>query len=124
MKLHWMSGLVIVFLMAACSGSDEPARLPNNGASILIVSPASSSVHPAGREIEVVVAVENFELGGEANKHWHIYVDGDNWGMIFGEQTNHMLFGLTPGEHEISVYLADAEHVEYEEGDSILVTVE
>ena len=44
--------------------------------------------------------------------------------MIFGEQTSHNLFGLTPGEHEVSVYLANNEHVEYADGDMILLTVE
>ena len=114
----------MVLLLAACSGVDEPPRLPNEGASILIVSPASSSVHPPDREIEVVVSVDGIQLGGEANQHWHIYVDGESWGMIFGEETSHNLFGMLPGEHVVSVYLANAEHVEYEEGDSIRLVVE
>ncbi|KAA3642962.1 MAG: hypothetical protein DWQ07_20785 [Chloroflexi bacterium] len=124
MKIRWLLGLILIFFLAACGGSGEPERLPNNSASILIVSPASSSVHPEGREIEVVVAVDNFELGGGTNNHWHIYVDGENWGMIFGEETSHMLFGVPLGEHEVSVYLANNEHVEYEEGDSILINIE
>ena len=125
MKLRLVFISLVILVLAACSNSDEPARLPNeNGASILIVSPASSSVHPEGRAIELVVAVENFALGGEANNHWHIYLDGENWGMIFGEQTSYELFGVTPGEHEISVYLANNEHVEYADGDTILLTVE
>ena len=124
MKVRWFFGLLFVLLLTACGGSDEPERLSNDGASILIVSPASSSVHPAGREIEIVISAENFELGGEANNHWHIYVDGESWGMIFGGETSHKLFGVAPGEHEVSVYLANAEHVEYEEGDSIRLVVE
>ena len=125
MKLRLLFISITILVLTACSSTDEPARLPNEGgASILIVSPASSSVHPEGREIEVVVAVENFELGDEANNHWHIFVDGENWGMIFGEETSHNLFGLTPGEYEISVYLANNEHLEYADGDSILLTVE
>lgn len=97
-------------------------RVPNNGASIHILSPADGATFNAGDEVTVEVKVENFTLG-EGN-HWHVYVDGSSWGMVMGENTDDTLRGLEPGEHEISVYLSIDTHEELEDGDAITIVVE
>lgn len=97
-------------------------RVPNEGASIHIVSPESDAVAANG-EVEVIVEVEDFELGTD-DSHWHVYVDGESYGMVMGGDTSHVVRGIEPGEHELAVYLAYGTHEELEEGDTIMVTVE
>lgn len=139
--------LVLLFsllTMAACSGGaatqetdthDEAAhddgheheggseRIANpNGAAVSIIAPADGSTFSAANEVLVQVGVENFDLTAEGN-HWHVYVDGSSWGMASGGNTDQSLRGLTPGTHEISVYIAGGDHIEFQQGDSIVITV-
>ena len=102
--------------------SDERIANPD-GASITILSPADEATFAEGEEIIVEVQVDNFELG-ENDNHWHVYVDGSSWGMVMGGNTSQALNGVDAGEHLIEVYLAGGDHIEFEEGDSIHVTVE
>jgi ABC-type Zn2+ transport system substrate-binding protein/surface adhesin len=103
---------------------EEHGRLPNeNGAAIHIIAPADGDVFQSGDQIIVEVEMENFDTSQEGY-HWHVYVNGSSWGMIVGGNTDAPLTGVEPGEHEISVYLGLPSHEEYEDGDSIHVTVE
>jgi hypothetical protein len=102
--------------------AEAHGRVPNNGAAIHILSPADGATFNAGDEVTVAVEVENFTLG-EGN-HWHIYVDGSSWGMVMGENTDDIVRGLEPGEHEISVYLSIETHEELEDGDAVTIMVE
>lgn len=98
-------------------------RIPNpGGASIRIISPADGDEFAEGEQIIVAVEVENFTLGEDGN-HWHVYVDGTSFGMVVGGNTDQPLSGVEPGEHEISVHLAGGDHIEFIEGDSIIVVV-
>jgi hypothetical protein len=133
-----------LFLFAACSGSetentneehseeeehgehehDTNERIANpDGAAITILSPADGATFAEGDEVLVEVEVENFALG-EDGKHWHIYVDGTSWGMVMGENTSEALRGLEAGTHEIETFIAGGDHIEFEDGDSITITVE
>lgn len=104
--------------------SEPHLRIPNeNGAGIHIISPADGDVFAHGDQIIVEVETENFDLSQEGY-HWHVYVDGKSWGMVMGGNTDQPLTGVEPGEHEIAVYLSIPTHEEYEEGDTIQVTVE
>ncbi len=96
-------------------------RVPNNGATISIISPAAGATFAEGDEIVVEVEVANFELAGGA--HWHVYVDDSSWGMVMDGHLDHVLRGLEAGEHEIAVFLAGADHIQLEEGDSTHITV-
>lgn len=99
-------------------------RIPNpDGAAITILSPDDGATFAVGEEILVEVQVDNFVLGEDDN-HWHVYVDGSSWGMVMGGNTSQSLNGVEAGEHEIEVYLAGGDHIEFEEGGSIHVTVE
>lgn len=99
-------------------------RIPNEGgAAISIVAPEDGSTFPFGEQIIVEVAFENFDLS-ETGNHWHVYVDGDSWGMVMGGNTEQVLTGVAPGEHEIAVYLSIESHEEYEDGDEIHIVVE
>lgn len=103
---------------------DGISRIPNqDGATIAILGPEDGSTHTFGDQIIVEVAVENFELDNEGS-HWHIYIDGSSWGMVMGKNTEQALTGIEPGEHEIAAYLAIGTHEEFEDGDSIMITVE
>lgn len=98
-------------------------RIPNpGGAAIRITSPADGDEFAEGSQIIVDVEVDNFSLG-EDGSHWHVYVDGTSFGMVVGGNTDQPLNGVDPGEHEVSVYLANGDHEEFEEGDSITVVV-
>jgi len=98
-------------------------RIPNpGGAAIRIISPADGDEFAEGDQIIVDVEVGNFTLGEDGN-HWHVYVDGTSFGMVVGGNTDQALSGVEPGEHEISVHLANGDHEEFIEGDSIVVIV-
>lgn len=99
-------------------------RIPNpDGAGITILSPADGATFAEGDEVIVEIQVDNFALGEDGN-HWHVYVDGSSWGMVMGGNTSESLRGIEPGEHEIAVYIAGGDHIEFEEGDAIHITVE
>ncbi|MFZ0545766.1 MAG: hypothetical protein WAM60_10035 [Candidatus Promineifilaceae bacterium] len=99
-------------------------RIPNpGGAAISIISPDDGATFAQGDEVVVEVQVDNFDLGADGS-HWHVYVDGTSWGMITGGNTSESLRGIEPGDHEIAVYLAGGDHIEFEQGDSIMITVE
>ena len=103
---------------------DGVSRIPNqDGATISIVGPEDGSTFAHGEQIIVEVAVENFALDNDGS-HWHIYIDGSSWGMVMGQNTEQALTGIEPGEHEIAAYLAIGTHEEFEDGDSIMITVE
>lgn len=104
--------------------SEPHGRIPNeNGAAIRIVSPADGDTFQHGDQIVVEVETENFDLSQEGY-HWHVFVDGNSWGMIMGGSASHVLNGVEPGEHEISAYLSIPTHEEYEDGDAVTITVE
>lgn len=104
--------------------SEPHGRIPNeNGAVIHIVTPADGDVFQHGDQIIVEVETENFDLSQEGY-HWHVFVNDASWGMIMGGSANYALNGVEPGEHEISVYLSIPTHEEYEDGDSVTITVE
>jgi hypothetical protein len=99
-------------------------RIPNpDGAAITLLAPEDGATFAEGDEVIVEVQVENFALGEDDN-HWHVYVDGTSWGMVMGGNTNESLRGLEAGEHEIEVYIAGGDHIEFEDGDAIHITVE
>lgn len=100
----------------------QEARIPNDGAAIRIISPEDGTAIKEGDDLVIVVETENFTLG-EDGSHWHIYVDGQSYGMIVGGDLDHVLRGLDPGQHEISTYLSIGTHEELEEGATITVTV-
>lgn len=104
--------------------SEPHTRIPNeNGAAIRIVSPADGDTFHHGDQIVVEVQTDNFDLTQEGY-HWHVYVDGNSWGMIMGGSASYVLNGVAPGEHEISAYLSIPTHEEYEDGDAVSITVE
>jgi len=102
---------------------DHANHVPNNGAVIRIISPADGSTFANGEEITIEVQVENFNLGENGN-HWHVYIDGEPRNMVMGNDTDDIIRGLDPGEHELGVFLANGDHFNLEEGDSIHVTVQ
>ncbi len=104
--------------------ADEPSRIPNeNGANISITSPEDGTTFNVLDQVIVEVDVKNFALG-ENDNHWHVYVDGVSFGMVMGSNTDQALAGLEPGEHEVSAYLSLGTHEEYEDGDSVTITIE
>lgn len=98
-------------------------RIPNEGASIRILSPEDDTPFSEGDEVLVEVEVDQFALG-ENGSHWHVYVDGTSWGMVEGGRTSEALRGLEPGERKIEVFLAGGDHIELEDGDSITISIE
>ena len=51
------------------------------------------------REIkEPKIDTENFELGVDDN-HWHVYVNGESFGMVMGTNTDQVIRNL--GQHEL-----------------------
>lgn len=104
-------------------GSHVEERIPNDGAVIRIVSPADGATFAQGDEVVVEVETDNFVLGEEGN-HWEVYVNDTSWGSVEGGNTDEVLRGLEPGEHEISVFLSLGSHEQLQEGDRITITVE
>jgi hypothetical protein len=99
----------------------EAGRIANEGAVVRIVSPPDGGIFDEGEEVVVQIEVENFELG---EGHWHVYVDGSSWGMVTGGNTDEVLRGLAPGQHDIEVHLATGDHLELEQGDRVTIVVQ
>lgn len=68
----------------------------------------------------MTIETVNFSIGEEGN-HWHIYLDG-NPIMVMGG-TTFVLQNLSPGHHEIKVYLSLETHEDLEQGDSVMIMV-
>ena len=103
--------------------NEDGERIPNDGATIHILSPADDSTFSEGDEIPIAVEVTDFLLDDEGS-HWHVYIDGTSWGMVLGGRTEEALRGVESGQHKIEVYLAGGDHIELADGDSITITVE
>ena len=98
-------------------------RIPNEGDTIIhIVAPADRDTISHDQDFRVEVDVENFVLGEDGN-HWHISVDDSFWGAVEGGDTDEVLRGIAPGEHEISVFLGNGDREEFKDGDSIHITI-
>jgi hypothetical protein len=102
---------------------EEGSRIPNDGATIHIVDPVDGSAFSVDDDIVIEVEVLGFDLAVEGN-HWHVYVDGISYGMVTGGDTDKVLRGLEPGERLVEVYIAGGDHIEFEDGDKITITVE
>jgi len=103
--------------------SEMHDRIPNeNGAAVHIIAPADGDTFTYGDQVIVEIETENFDITQEGY-HWHVYVDGKSWGMVMGGNTDQPLNGMEPGEHEISVFLSIPTHEEYQDGDSVTITV-
>jgi len=102
---------------------EEGSRIPNDGATIHIVDPIDGSAFSVGDDIVIEVEVLGFDLAIEGN-HWHVYVDGTSYGMVTGGDTDKVLRGLEAGEHLVEVYIAGSDHIEFEDGDVITISVE
>lgn len=100
----------------------EDMPVPNNGALIEIISPADGATFSSSDNIVVEIAVTNFALGEDGN-HWHVAVDDATYGMITGVAHDTVLRGLEPGEHTISVVLANGKHQNLEGGDAITIEI-
>lgn len=96
--------------------------LPNDGRVIEIVAPLDGATFKSGDSIALEIRTENFDINAEGN-HWHILLDGNEIGMIHGDN-NQALRGLEAGTHEIRVTMANEAHQEYQDGDSIQITIE
>ena len=109
-------------------GHDSPSneagegRVPNNGAAVRIISPANGDSFSQNDQIIVEIVTENFVIGASGN-HWHIYANGVSQGMVMGQTQEYALRGLEPGSYTLSVYLADGDHRDLEDGDSVEITV-
>ncbi|MCA9875457.1 MAG: hypothetical protein KC441_17420 [Anaerolineales bacterium] len=104
-------------------GHDAEARrfVPNDGAVVHIMSPADGAVYKSSDDVPVMIETTNFTVGDEG-KHWHIYLDGSPT-MVMGG-TSFVLQNLSPGEHEIEVFLSLATHEDLEQGDKVIIVVE
>jgi hypothetical protein len=100
----------------------DSERIPNEGAVVRIVAPADGATFARGDQVVVEIETENFVLGEDGN-HWHVLVNEENWGMVMGANYTEVLRGLTPGQHEITVYLSIATHEDLEDGDSVTITI-
>lgn len=97
--------------------------IPNDGAVIRLISPVDGTTFAHDEDIVVEVEVENFAIGQDGN-HWHIFVGDSEYAMVMGENTDDVIRGLEPGEHTITVRLANGDHQDLEDGDSVTITVE
>lgn len=103
-------------------GHDTAVRqfIPNGGAVVRITSPANDTTFAPGANVPVAIETVNFSIGEDGN-HWHIYVDGDPI-MVMGGNT-FVLQNLSPGHHEIEVFLSLGTHEDLEQGDSVMIRV-
>ena len=105
------------------SDDEAASRIPNEGNTIEILTPADGTAYANGDDVFVEVAFEDFAYGVDGN-HWHIYLNDVSYGMVVGLNTSETVRGLEPGEYELLVVMANGEHIEYEDGAMIHITVE
>lgn len=105
------------------NAEETTETVPNNGALVRLLSPENGATFAHGAEILVAIETENFTLGEDGN-HWHIFIDGSTWAMIVGADADYAITGVEPGEHELSVYLANGDHQNLEDGATVTITVE
>ncbi|MFN8529554.1 MAG: hypothetical protein U0670_13155 [Anaerolineae bacterium] len=83
-----------------------------------IVSPEDNSVISGGRVV-IEIAAENFSLA--EGSHWHVWVDGTLYGMVFEPRT---VLTLPPGTYRICANLGTAEHLDLGIPDGITITIQ
>jgi hypothetical protein len=130
--------IVFAFVLSACSATTDDhdmhsggehgageatmEKIPNDGRKIEILAPADGAIFKTEDSIVVEVATENFDLSVDGN-HWHIFLNDNEVAMIYGDN-NRALRGLEAGTYELKVTMTNIDHAEYEEGDSITITIE
>lgn len=102
--------------------SDQTGGMvPNNGATIQILSPVNDTTFKTSDSIKVEVELTNFELT-EGN-HWHVHLNELEYAMVTTNDTSYVVRGLAVGEYELSVHLSNAQHQSLENGDSITIQI-
>ena len=135
-----LSVLMLSFTLVACGGGEmshdshdgngegheesqgDEDRIPNDGRVVRIVSPTNGDTFAAGQEVEIRIEFENFEMVDGA--HWHYRIDDDVSGKMIMNGMDDRIRDLEPGEHSISVFIAGGDHIEFEDGDRVMITVE
>ena len=100
---------------------EESGRIPNDGRIVTIISPEDGATYAAGEEVEIRVEFENFEM--KDGSHWHYYIDDDTGGKMMMDSLDDRIRDLAPGEHTIQVFIAGGDHVEFADGDKVMITV-
>lgn len=95
--------------------------VPNDGATVRIASPANEASFKSSDTVPVIIETMNFTIG-EIGNHWHIYLDGSPIMVMGGNIFN--LQNLSPGHHDIQVYLSNGRHEDLERGDQVTIMVE
>jgi hypothetical protein len=103
-------------------GEQLHEQIPNDGAVVRIVAPADGVTFAADSEVKVEIETDNFSLDS-ASHHWHIYVDGQLHKMVTDGMPHAILHDLEPGQHQITVHMATADHQELEGGTVVTITV-
>ena len=94
--------------------------VPNDGAEVRITTPADEASFKSSDSVPVTIDTTDFTIGEDGN-HWHIYIDGDPI-MVMGGYT-FVLQNLSPGQHDIEVYLSNGHHEDLEQGDKVTILV-
>lgn len=100
-------------------GHNHGERIPANGATVKIISPAHNAVLDRDNVI-VRVETTNWPLGEEGH-HWHLYVNGKEQGMSQGNSPALQARDLLPGENVIEAVLSNELHQELNTTDMIAV---
>ena len=117
--------LVIALLalsLAACGPkpSATPTAETPADASVEISSPAADAKLKAGSPIPVTYNV----VPGSKGDHTHIYVNGDQKGVLMKLQDTHTLDGLAAGKHDICIKVVNKGHAPIGVEKCISVSVE
>lgn len=102
--------------------SHEESRSPNNGSTVILISPIEGQIFESGEHITIAIEVNNFELSVNEG-HWHLYIDGESEGMVTHGKTEVIIKELPEGKHTISAFLTQFTHVELEKGATVTITV-
>jgi len=83
----------------------NPPPLGENPPSVRILYPDDGAEVVA--PVEIAIETENMEFT-DVN-HWHVWVDGMLYGMVYEPRT---VLNLPPGQHEICANLGDSQHMD------------
>ncbi|MEQ1812861.1 MAG: hypothetical protein ABL860_00185 [Candidatus Nitrotoga sp.] len=98
-KLNTLGLLLVVSVYA-------PVVAASADASVQISSPAAGAKLKAGSPIPVTYDV----MPGSSGDHTHIYVNGDQKGVLMKLKDTHTLDGLAAGKHDICIKIVSKGH--------------
>lgn len=98
--------------------ADRPILTGADAPTIELTSPTVGTIY--GSAVTVKIQANNFDVTSEG-RHWHLWVNGQLYGMVYQPTA---IIDLTPGTYTLCVSLGNTQHADIGMPDGVRVTVE